>query len=98
MRKITVQLYQRTFVKDPSGGAKEVLNYKQDITGYLVPSTQTFEEEDGRISINTEYKFLSDDRVSGRNLAVKYEGRGGGGAIVKNLYNRGALMGLKSHE
>ena len=57
MEKITVQLYQRTFVKDPYGGAKEVLNYKQDITGYLVPSTQTFEEEDGRISINTEYKF-----------------------------------------
>ena len=98
MRKITVQLYQRTFVKDPYGGAKEVLNYKQDITGYLVPSTQTFEEEDGRISINTEFKFLSDDRVSGRNLAVKYEGVYYEVAIVKNLYNKGALMGLKSHE
>lgn len=98
MEKITVQLYQRTFVKDPYGGAKEILNYKQDLTGYLVPATQTFEEGDGRISINTEFKFLSDDRVSGRNLAVKFEGAYYEVAIVKNLYNRGSLMGLKSNE
>ena len=58
MRKITVQLYQRTFVQDPYGGAKEVLNYKQDLTGYLVPSTQTLEEGDGRISINTGIQVL----------------------------------------
>lgn len=97
MEKHTVKLYQRTQVKDAFGGSKEVLNYKDEITGYLVPATATLEETDNRAAIDYSMKFISDSRVSGLNLVVKFEDTYYEVATVKNLYHRGALMELKSN-
>lgn len=97
MEKMTVKLFQKTIVKDALGGGQEVMNYLRDITGQLVPATMELNEENNRVSIDTTMKFISDDRVSGSDLAVKIDGAYFNVESVKNLYHRGALMELKNN-
>ncbi len=98
MEKQTAKLFQKTFVKDALGGSQEVLNYKQDITGYLLPLTATIGAENARVSVEEGFKFIADDRIAGRNLVVQFEGKYYDIMLFKHLYSKGSLMELKANE
>ncbi len=65
MTREQAKLFQKTLVRDEFGGSKEVLNYIKDIYGRAVPATEIYSNENNKIQVETDMKFISEERLTG---------------------------------
>lgn len=91
------KLFQKTLVRDEFGGSKEVLNYIKDIYGRAVPATEIYSNENNKIQVETDMKFISEERLTGIDLVVEYEGKYYEVVSAQKLFGKGSLLGMKAN-
>lgn len=89
-----IKLHQQTQVMDEYGGAKDVLNYLKEVSGYIVSENTETLQEGAKNSVKTTIKYVCNDRLLLRNLIAEYNGVYYDVTNLKNLYSKGCSMEL----